>query len=124
MVLSRCRLMAQSGHPDGAEECLLSGGKRTSPFDYAAAANDPSRRASVFSTHGLFTPTKSRMANISPAPARTFLDTVSSRNSPLLAPLLRLALDGEPRGFETMPYSQAGSASGRLSGHPPRTAGA
>jgi hypothetical protein len=31
---------------------------------------------------------------------------------------------GEPRRFETIPYSQAGSASGRLSGHPPRTAGA
>jgi hypothetical protein len=31
---------------------------------------------------------------------------------------------GEPSRFETIPYSQAGSASGRLSGHPPRTAGA
>jgi two-component system, cell cycle response regulator DivK len=30
----------------------------------------------------------------------------------------------EPSHFETIPYNQAGSASGRLSGHPPRTAGA
>jgi hypothetical protein len=37
----KCPLLALSGHANGAEQCLLSGAKRTSPKDGATSAYDP-----------------------------------------------------------------------------------
>ena len=43
-VLSQCLLLAQSGHIDRGNECLLSGGKRTLRRRTAMSAFDPKRK--------------------------------------------------------------------------------
>ena len=49
----QCPLLAQSGHRDGADECLLLSVKRTSRFQSVMSASDPKRTLASF-LHGGF----------------------------------------------------------------------
>jgi hypothetical protein len=50
--IPECLLLAQSGHRDRAEECLLSGVKRTLAGRYEMSAYDPKRTLDGWSCDG------------------------------------------------------------------------